>query len=35
VNLWSTVYGILVTAGAFYTFVIQRFEGKTDDLLNV
>jgi hypothetical protein len=35
VNLWSTVYGILVTAGAFYTFVIQRFEGKADDLLYV
>jgi hypothetical protein len=23
---WEAVYGILVTAGAFYAFVIQRFE---------
>jgi hypothetical protein len=26
---WDAVYGILVTAGAFYAFVIQRFEGGT------
>lgn len=27
-DLWPTVYQVLVTAGAFYTFVIQRFEAK-------
>lgn len=24
-ELWPTVYQVLVTAGAFYAFVIQRF----------
>jgi hypothetical protein len=28
VGYWDTVYQVLVTAGAFYAFVIQRFEGK-------
>jgi hypothetical protein len=27
-GLWSSVANILVTAGAFYTFIIQRFESK-------
>jgi hypothetical protein len=26
VGYWETVAGILMTAGAFYAFVIQRFE---------
>lgn len=26
---WDAVYGILVTAGAFYAFILQRFENKT------
>lgn len=27
---WEAVYGILVTSGAFYAFIIQRFEsGET------
>ncbi len=25
---WDTVYNILVTAGAFYAFIISRFESK-------
>ena len=29
VGYWETVYQVLLTAGAFYAFVIQRFEGKT------
>lgn len=24
---WDAVYRILITAGAFYAFIIQRFEG--------
>ena len=28
VGYWETVYQVLLTAGAFYAFVIQRFEGK-------
>jgi hypothetical protein len=27
-GFWDTVYQVLVTAGAFYAFVIQRFESK-------
>jgi hypothetical protein len=30
---WEAVYGILVTAGAFYAFVIQRFEGPEPETL--
>lgn len=26
---WDALYNILVTAGAFYTFIIARFENKT------
>ena len=26
---WDAVYNILVTAGAFYAFILQRFETKT------
>lgn len=26
IGYWQTVAGILITAGAFYTFVIARFE---------
>lgn len=29
VGYWETVYQVLLTAGAFYAFVIQRFEQKT------
>jgi hypothetical protein len=25
-NMWQPVYTVLTTAGAFYTFIIQRFE---------
>lgn len=28
VGLWETVYNVLVTAGAFYAFIIQRFTAK-------
>lgn len=28
---WSTVAAILMTAGAFYAFVIERFEGTSPD----
>ena len=27
---WETVANVLIIAGAFYAFVIQRFEGKTE-----
>lgn len=27
-GLWKTVADVLVTAGAFYAFVLQRFESK-------
>lgn len=26
---WDAFYRVLVTAGAFYAFVVQRFEGKS------
>ena len=38
VGYWETVAHILILAGAFYTFIIQRFEGeklpedRTDEL---
>ena len=25
---WDSIYNILVTAGAFYTFILARFENK-------
>jgi hypothetical protein len=28
VGYWETVANIIMVAGAFYAFVIQRFEGK-------
>lgn len=30
VGYWETIAKILVIAGAFYTFVIQRFESKAE-----
>jgi hypothetical protein len=27
---WEAVYGVLVTASAFYTLVLARFEGPSD-----
>lgn len=30
VGLWDTIVSVLVTAGAFYAFVIQRFENPTE-----
>lgn len=29
-NLWQTVASVFTVAGAFYTFVIARFENPTD-----
>ncbi|RTE90669.1 hypothetical protein [Bradyrhizobium sp. LVM 105] len=30
VGYWETIANILVTAGAFYAFVLQRFESKAE-----
>jgi hypothetical protein len=30
VGYWETVANVLLIAGAFYTFVIQRFEDKAE-----
>ena len=30
VGYWETVANVLIIAGAFYTFVIQRFESKPE-----
>lgn len=30
VGYWETVGNVLITAGAFYAFVIQRFERKEE-----
>jgi hypothetical protein len=30
VGYWETVANVLIIAGAFYTFVIQRFESKAE-----
>jgi hypothetical protein len=30
VGYWETVANVLIIAGAFYLFVIQRFESKTE-----
>jgi hypothetical protein len=30
VGYWETVANVLLVAGAFYAFIIQRFEGSAD-----